>query len=147
VALLAFIMLELPPTAAPVPPQEVAAEALLGLEAPPVRSRGAWWPSVFGVAAAVLLGFFGYELAAAGVGVFVLVRTLLQFVAPERLHALESALTRGVGFLVAYLLLTPVWLLFFVPLGLATRRRRRMYQGEPAWHPCVDEGPEHVRWS
>jgi hypothetical protein len=109
--------------------------------------RAAWWPSVIGAAVAVLLGVTGYERAGASVAGIVLVRTILQLAAPSRLHALEQALTRAVGSLVAYLLLTPLWLLFFVPLGLATGRRRRMFKGEPAWRPCVDEAPEHARWS
>lgn len=140
-------MLELPPTAAPVAPREAASEALLGLGGAEERRRSAWWPSVIGGGVVVLLGFAGYDLAAAGVAGFVLVRTVLQVVAPEWVHRLESALTKGVGIVAAYLLFTPLWLLFFVPLGLATRRRRRMFEGEPKWQPCIDEGPEHVRWS
>jgi hypothetical protein len=102
---------------------------------------------VIGAAAAALLGLLGYQLTATGVAGVVLVRTILQLVSPSRLHALEHGLTQVVGGLVANLLFTPLWLLFFVPLGLATRRRKRMFEGEAAWRPCADEAPEHARWS
>jgi hypothetical protein len=131
---------------APLPSREAASEPLLGLE-PRRPERPPWWPSLVGLAVAVALAWAGHRWAAALVGGLVIARALLGLTAPGLLRAFESALTRAIGGVFAYVLLTPLWLLVIVPLGLTTRRRRRMFEGAPSWQPYVDEDPEHSRWS
>src|SRR5690606_7334395 len=130
----------------PTPARELASEPLLGLDSRPTPRRS-WWPSVLGLGAAGVLARLGHWMPAATVGGLVLTRTILSLVSPELVRVVESALARGAGARVADALLVPPWLLFFVPLGLATRRRREMFEGSPTWLPAGDEGPDHTRWS
>jgi hypothetical protein len=133
------------PTTAPDVGHEQASAWLL--ERPPVRAGRAWWPSLAGFALAGGIAWWGAPTSAAWLAALVVLRTVVVFVWPRAMGRLERGLGWAIGGAIAHLFITPIWLLFLVPLGMITRRRRRMFEAPPRWQAHVGDEPGHGRWS
>lgn len=108
-----------------------------------VLQRGGLLRGVVGLAAAIVLFFVGRYVAASVVVSISALTSLLALVSPTKGYAALSAAvdTVGswVGTLFTWVLLVPVFLLFFVPFGLIARRgandrlQRRIDRTRPSY--------------